>query len=84
MKLEQMLASFQDELRKIAANAVVAPATQNLVAKPASTSIGPRTSTSIKAMNKPTNYSVVHNSQPGAAEGTTDEIKSVPPPPVRT
>jgi len=81
---EQMLASFCDELRKIAVNSMSTETSSNIEVKPASTSNGPRVATNMKAMTKPTNYSMVHNSQPEAAQGTADESKSVPPPPVRT
>lgn len=78
-----MLASFLDELTKIAeANAVT-----SALGKPASltsgVSVTKTISSATKSPTKPTNYSVVHNTNPVAATGTADAAKSVQPPPVR-
>lgn len=82
-----MLASFFDELSKIAAakESFGVSYSSNVTAKPASVSIGPRKiSTSPKTEAKPTNYTMVHSQQPEAAYGSSAGVKSIPPPPVRT
>lgn len=85
MRMDQvMLASFFDELTKIAtANVAVSAA----LGKPAPVTEGMSVTKSIasasKSPTKPTNYTVVHNKTPVAATGTADSSKAVPPPPVR-
>lgn len=83
-----MLASFFDELMKIATANVVAAAGASALGKPAPTTKGVNVVKSIasasKSPTKPTNYTVVHNQTPVAATGTADPSKAVPPPPVRT
>lgn len=82
-----MLASFVDELMKIAASNQVTSSSLPALGKPAPVPSGINVAKSIssssKSPTKPTNYSVVHNTEPMAATGTADAAKSVPPPPVR-
>lgn len=80
----QMLASFTDEMNKIAGNSTWQSSSSNLLAKPASVTTGPSSKMTMKAEVKPTNYSVVHSDQTEAAYGSSAGVKSVPPPPVRT
>jgi hypothetical protein len=81
-------ASFLDEFVKISANVMMAgvKATKNIVSgmKPAAQSTGPKIKSTLKTNLKPTNYSVVHSTEPAAAYGAASASKSVPPPPVRT
>ena len=83
---ETMLASFYDELEKMAeSNAAVS--SSPAVGEPASVSSGIDVTKAIKSSSKspvkPTNYSVVHNQSAQAAVGTANAAKAVPPPPVR-
>ena len=92
-----MLASFTDELQKIAEGNVASPMKpaigglgSNAMGKPlTSPGIGTsQTQTSLGAEKpkpiKPTNYSMVHSNAPMAAFNAGAGSKMVPPPPVRT
>jgi len=83
-----MLASFMDELTKIAANKAIGPVTSNIAVssptKPATVTTGQKPSTSLKSEVKSTNYTVVNSQPPRAAQGTAAQSKAVTPPPVRT
>jgi len=92
-----MLASFADELQKIAEGNMANPAKSavgdmgsNAVAKPlTSPGIGTsQTQTNLGAEKpkpiKPTNYSMVHSTAPMAAFNAGAGSKMVPPPPVGT
>lgn len=78
-----MLASFFDELHKIAANAAVG-VVDSAIGKPASITEGSKATSTLKPITKPTNYSVVHNQTRTADMNTAAGSKAVPPPPVRT
>lgn len=75
-----MLASFIDELRKIAANTA---APEVSVAKPAQLTFGSKPSSAMKTEVKPTDYSKVNTEPREAGYGTSMGLKSVPPPPIR-
>jgi hypothetical protein len=87
-----MMASFADELRKIAAGnvtditkPVVGGMGSNIVGKPLpSPGIGKGMAAAKPAPAKPQNYSMVHSNAPMAAFDAGAGSKSVPPPPVRT
>lgn len=83
---ETVLASFLDELEKIATTNVVT-SKGSALGKPAPVSTGPNVAKQIGAASKspvkPTNYTVVHNQSPVAATETAAGIKAAPPPPVR-
>lgn len=83
-----MWASFLDEFVKIGANVFTAgaSATKNIISgmKPAAQSTGAKIKSTLKTDMKPTNYSVVHSTEPAAAYGAASASKAVPPPPVRT
>lgn len=87
-----MLASFTDELQKIAegnvvnlSKPVVGGMGSNIVGKPLpSPGIGKVELGGAPKPAKPTNYSMVHSNAPMAAFDTGSGSKSVPPPPVRT
>lgn len=87
-----MLASFTDELQKIAeGNAVQPPVAvagglgSNAVGKPLPTpGIAKGTSLSKPKPAQPTNYTMVHSNAPMAAFDGGTSVKSVPPPPVET
>lgn len=90
-----MLASFQDELCKIAEGNVAAPVKtgigdmgSNVVGKPLTSSGIGKSDTSVNFGKpkplKPTNYSMVHSNAPMAAFDAGAGSKMVPPPPVRT
>ena len=84
-----MVASFMDEMSKIAVN-FAAPAKPlvggngaNTVAKPLPTpGFGP--SSTMAKPAKTTNYSIVNSTAPAAAGEPGGEMKSLEPPPVRT
>jgi hypothetical protein len=78
-----MLASFADELTKIAANVALKGLSSSAIGKPASLTQTTKVQGTLKPDTKTTNYTVVHNYQPKAALGTADGSKVVPPPPVR-
>jgi hypothetical protein len=87
-----MLASFADELYKIAAGNVIQPTVPavggmgaNVVGKPLPTpGIGKGDSLPKPKPAKPTNYTMVHSNAPMAAFDAGVSSKSVPPPPVGT
>lgn len=84
-----VLASFIDELSKIAGANVASPfkmtAGHNVMTGLTTTKSGlPKTPGLKAAPAKPTNYSIVHSEAPSAAYGSALSSKSVPPPPVRT
>ena len=87
-----MVASFIDELSKIAAGNVADPAKSsiggmgaNIVAKPLpSPGVGKATGEVKPKPSKATNYTMVHSTAPTAAWNAGAGSKSVPPPPVRT
>lgn len=87
-----MLASFQNELQKIAeGNAVQAPVAvtgglgANAVGKPLpSPGIAKGTSQTTPKPAQPTNYTMVHSTAPMAAFDGGTAIKSTPPPLVET
>lgn len=90
------LASFMDELQKIAAISNVAStmsgslgrvqSAQNAIAKPVFSKPNVQTMRfgSKDMTSKPTNYSIVNTEAPTAAYDAAATSKSVPPPPVRT
>lgn len=85
-----MLASFTDELQKIAESNVVKATTPevgglgaNAVGKPLPSPGIAKGSTLPKAA-RPTNYSMVHSNAPMAAFDGGTSVKSVPPPLVET
>lgn len=83
-----MLASFTDELRKIAEGNAAEPVKPlvgglgaNVVGKPLPTSGLPKGSTALTSKPaRPTNYTMVHSNAPAAAFDGGAAIKSVPPP----
>lgn len=87
-----MLASFVDELKKIAEGNVAEPAKPtvggfggNIAAKPMpSPGIGKSMSSTKPGPAKTTNYTMVHSTAPMAALGAGEGAKAMPPPPVRT
>ena len=92
-----MLASFTDELQKIAEGNVAAAVKpsiggmgSNAVARPlTSHGIGKSQTQTTRGNEKPkpikpTNYSMVHSNAPTAALNAGSNFKMVPPPPVRT
>jgi hypothetical protein len=76
-----MLASFFDELEKIAGNAALSGTG---IGKPASLPDGFTATGQMKSPVKSTNYTVMHNAPRTAAPDTTAPSKAEPPPPVRT
>jgi hypothetical protein len=78
---ETVLASFFDEMRKIAMSSTV-----NTIktTKPAPISTGSKVTVTMKPGKQTTNYSNVNTETPEAAYGLATGSKSVPPPPVRT
>ena len=87
-----MVASFMDELQKIAEGNVAEPAKAlvggmgaNVMAKPLSTpGIGKATGAVKPGPAKTTNYTMVNSIAPSAAWGAGTSTNMVPPPPVRT
>jgi hypothetical protein len=85
---ERMLASFTDELQKIAEGNVMKftkPAVGgmggNVIGKPLpSSGIGKGNSLPKPKPAQPTNYTMVHSNAPMAATGIGDAVKSTPPP----
>jgi hypothetical protein len=83
-----MLTAFESELRKIAEGNYNSPLAtgqgSNIVTQPQFPKSG-ITSTSKNSV-KSTNYSIVHNQAPAAANESAAPapVKAVPPPPVRT
>lgn len=84
----RVLASFLDELEKIAEGNVADPVkpavsgASNIVAKPPSTPGIPKAPATGKAQAaKPTNYSIVNSNAPMAVT-TVAAGKAVPPPPI--
>ena len=86
------MASFADELRKIAAGNVVNPMKpivggmgSNIIGKPLpSPGIGKGMSAAKPQPAKSTNYSMVHSTPPMAAFSAGSSTKMAPPPPVKT
>jgi hypothetical protein len=79
---EMVLASFLDELDKIAAN--VATTDVSGVKPAAIPSLTKTISPATKPQTKATNYATINTQAPLAAPGVASGSKSVPPPPVRT
>lgn len=75
-----MLASFVDELTKIAAVAI--KGTSSSLGKPASLTQGAKPMGAMKAQTKMTDYSAVNRAPSTTSLGTADASKSVPTPPV--
>jgi hypothetical protein len=88
----RMLASFTDELMKLAAGNVISSDKpevggmgSNIVGKPLpSTGIAKGTSSARPKPAQTTNYTMVHSDAPLAAVDAGASTKSVPPPLVRT
>lgn len=88
----RMLASFTDELQKIAEGNAAEPVKplvgglgSNVVGKPLPTSGLPKGNVSLSAKPaRPTNYTMVHSNAPMAAFDGGAAVKSVPPPLVET
>lgn len=83
-----MLAAFENELRKMAEEGnFAAPSVSqgsNIMTQPVFPKSGIKPMTDI-AKPKATNYSIVHNQAPTAADSAAPApVKAVPPPPVRT
>ena len=83
---KEMLTGFFDELRKMGAGNYASPMSMgqgsNIVTQPAFPTSGiNKPSPAVK----PTNYSIVHNQSPMAADTSAPaSSKAEPPPPVRT
>jgi hypothetical protein len=88
----RMLASFTDELQKIAEGNAAEPVKPlvgglgaNVVGKPLPTSGLAKGNTSLTPKPaRPTNYTMVHSNAPMAAFDGGSALKAVPPPPVET
>lgn len=88
----RMLASFADELQKIAEGNVAEPAKplvgglgSNVVGKPLPTPGIPKGTSQLSPKPaRPTNYTMVHSNAPMAAFEGGNSVKSIPPPPVET
>ena len=74
-----VLASFMDEMSKIAANVAASLS----VGKPATLAFGSKPSSAMKTELKPTNYTTVNTETRDTGYGTAEQIKATPPPPVR-